>query len=52
MAFRNNDHIRNKRQADKLFVVIYEEAKKAYKLRKKILDDLYTEIKNIKKLHI
>lgn len=28
MAFRNNDHIRNKRQADKLFVVIYEEAKK------------------------
>ena len=27
MAFRNNDHIRNKRQADKMFVVIYEEAK-------------------------
>ena len=28
MTFKNNSYIRNKHQADKLFVVIYEEAKK------------------------
>lgn len=42
MAFRNNDYIRNKRQADKLFVVIYEEAKKWLKGYRQDIVDAHT----------
>lgn len=42
MAFRNNDHIRNKRQADKMFVVIYEEAKNWLKGYRQGIVDAHT----------
>lgn len=37
-------------ESEKEFEVIYQEAKDAYALRKNMLDNLYKEIKNIKKL--
>lgn len=42
MAFRNNDYSRNKRQADKMFVVIYEEAKNWLKGYRQGIVDAHT----------
>ena len=39
-------------ESEKNFKNIYQEAKDAYRLRNKMLEDLYTEIKNIKKLRV
>ena len=45
MLLKNNETIEN-------YLSIYEEYKKAYETRKAIIDNLYKEIKIIKKLKI